>query len=250
MRKKFLPLIASGLLALTAASCSGFNDDMESGDGLTTSGSQTALVTVCPESDGSFFMQLDDSTRLNPVNVKKSPFGEKEVRAILRYHNDKNYTAGDRVRDVKVNSLDSIRTKRPVAYTGESTNTMVGNDPIEIINDWVTVAEDGYLTLRLRTYWGNGGVIHDINLLTGTNPEDPFEVELRHNAHGDLNGTLGDALIAFYLGDIEALNNGPVQFTLKWRGFMEDKKIFFILRKNRSTQQINVEGALYSDLVK
>ena len=38
-----------------------------------------ALVTVKPVADNSFFMQLDDSTTLLPVNMKNSPYGEKEV---------------------------------------------------------------------------------------------------------------------------------------------------------------------------
>ena len=41
-----------------------------------------ALVTVKPVADYSFFMQLDDSTTLLPVNMKNSPYGEKEVREL------------------------------------------------------------------------------------------------------------------------------------------------------------------------
>ena len=41
-----------------------------------------ALVTVKPVADNSFFMQLDDSTTLLPVNMKNSPYGEKEVRLV------------------------------------------------------------------------------------------------------------------------------------------------------------------------
>lgn len=39
----------------------------------------TALVTVCPQEDQSVVLQLDDATRLNPVNMKKSPFGDKDL---------------------------------------------------------------------------------------------------------------------------------------------------------------------------
>ena len=37
-----------------------------------------------PVADNSFFMQLDDSTTLLPVNMKNSPYGEKEVRPTLK----------------------------------------------------------------------------------------------------------------------------------------------------------------------
>ena len=42
-----------------------------------------ALVTVRPAADGSFTMQLDDSTTLTPANMQQSPFGNKEVRALV-----------------------------------------------------------------------------------------------------------------------------------------------------------------------
>ncbi len=50
--------------------------------------------------------------------------------------------------------MDSIRTKMPVVSAGENNDEKFGNDPIEIVKDWVTIAEDGYLTLRIRTKWG------------------------------------------------------------------------------------------------
>ena len=50
----------------------------------------TALVTVYPNGSEGFIMQLDDSTSLVPTNMKESPFGEKNVRALV------NYTVGGR----------------------------------------------------------------------------------------------------------------------------------------------------------
>lgn len=40
------------------------------------------LVTVKNVPDGTCFLQLDDKTTLKPVNLSKSPFGKKEVRAL------------------------------------------------------------------------------------------------------------------------------------------------------------------------
>lgn len=51
----------------------------------------------------------------------------------------------------------------------------------------MTLAEDGYLTLRFRTVWG-GSQKHFVNLLLGQNPDNPYEVEFRHNAYGDTYG--------------------------------------------------------------
>ena len=114
-------------------------------------------------------MQLDNETTLYPSNITKSPYGSKEVRALVNYSTDDSRPDGT---GVYVNWLDSIRTKIP-AFTTDNNSQVFGNDPLEIINDWVTVAEDGYLTLRFRTVWGLTNIPHHINLVTGINPEDP-----------------------------------------------------------------------------
>ena len=46
--------------------------------------SPNALVTVKGGTD-SCFLQLDDETTLWPVNLSSSPFGEKEVRALVHF---------------------------------------------------------------------------------------------------------------------------------------------------------------------
>ena len=52
---------------------------------------------------------------------------------------------------VNINWLDSIRTKVMAKNLGDSNAKTYGNDPLEVVNDWVSIAEDGYLTLRFRT---------------------------------------------------------------------------------------------------
>lgn len=181
----------------------------------------TAVVTVCPNDDGSFVMNLDNQTVLVPVNMSKSPYGDKEVRALVNYTEAGPAGYGCDMRDVTVNWIDSIRTKLPVATTGNDDEAF-GNDPIEIVADWVTVAEDGYITLRIRTLWDGSRRPHELNLVTGVNPDDPFEMELRHNADGDTYGEMGDALIAFNLNDLPGFDN-TVKIKLRWRSFSDEK---------------------------
>ncbi|CEN49242.1 conserved hypothetical protein [Capnocytophaga canimorsus] len=52
---------------------------------------------------------------------------------------------------MRINWIDSIRTKKPVPDLGAENDAKYGNDAIEVVKDWLTVAEDGYLTLRIRT---------------------------------------------------------------------------------------------------
>lgn len=188
--------------------------------------SPNALVTVKPVTDGTFYLQLDDSTTLYPVNVKKSPYGDKEVRALVRYSEVDNVNV-DYTKSVSIHWIDSILTKDAVPYLGEENIEQYGEDPIEIVKDWVNIAEDGYLTLRFRTRWGRTDKAHWLNLVVGKNPDDPYEVTFRHNAYGDLDGEWGDALVAFRLKDLPDTNGETVKLTLKYLSFSGEKTIQF-----------------------
>ena len=184
-----------------------------------------ALVTVKEAADGAFFLQLDDKTTLLPTNVKASPFGDKEVRALVNY-SEVNEPSGDYTKAVHINWIDSILTKPIAPDLGEENDEVYGTDPVEIVNDWVTIAEDGYLTLRFRTIWG-GSKKHFVNLLLGQNPENPYEVEFRHNAYGDTYGSEGDGLAAFKLDELPDTEGKTVKLKLKWKSFSGEKSAEF-----------------------
>lgn len=181
----------------------------------------TALVTARTV-DSVFVLQLDDSTTLYPQNIKKSPY-PREVRALV------NYTDADSLNWIYVNWIDSIRTKDAVPTMGDKNDSVYGKDPVEIVRDRVTIAEDGYLTLRVRTRWGGYGAKHYLNLLTGTNPENPYELELRHDAKGDVYGDMGDALIAFNLNNLPKDAGQNVKIKLNWQSFSGKKSTEFDL---------------------
>lgn len=185
-----------------------------------------ALVTAKTAADNTFFLQLDDSTTLLPVNITKSPFGEKQVRALVNF--DKvDESSGLYDEAVHINWIDSILTKPIAADLGVENDKVYGTDPVEIVNDWVTIAEDGYLTLRFRTMWSNPNQAHFVNLLPGNNPDDPYEVVFRHNAYGDVYGHYGDGLVAFDLSSLPDTEGKTVKLTLKWQSFSGEKKAQF-----------------------
>lgn len=228
MKSKYL-LPAMGLaMSLILPSCLDSDDN--------TLATPTAIVTVCPADDESFIMQLDNETQLIPVNMNKSPFGKKEVRALVNYTEvaaARAYTT----KNVEIKWIDSIRTKLPVILADDINTDELGDDAIEIVNDWVTVAEDGYLTLRVRTLWGSTTAKHAINLVSGGNPDDPFDFELRHNANGDTNGTAGDALIAFNLNGLTDKPGEVEHVTLRWNSFSGEKTTTFDI-KMRQKQSV------------
>ena len=212
--------------------------------------SPNAVVTVKPIEGAGFYMQLDDSTTLYPVNMATSPFGEKEVRALVNFREVKPvndyYT-----KSVQVNWIDSMLTKNSVPYPADGDVSEYGDDPIEIVRDWVNIAEDGYLTLRFRTRWGNDGTAHYVNLITGANPEDPYEVEFKHNAFGDVNGMAGDAYVAFRLNDLPDTESKTVKLTLKYKSYSGEKAIQFdYCTREATTVSTAPERATYSSRVR
>ena len=115
-----------------------------------------------------------------------------------------------------------------VSDLGSQDDAVYGNDPVEIVKDWVTIVEDGYLTLRFRTVWGGDRTkIHYVNLLAGQNPNDPYEIEFRQNASGDVYGTMADAIVAFKLDKLPDTKGSTVKLKLKWKSFTGDKTAEF-----------------------
>lgn len=173
-----------------------------------------AVVTVKPEGN-SFYLQLDDNTIIRPSNLTKSPFGDREVRAFTNYRLE---SEADGVQTGEVLWLRELLTKNTVASEGvEKDEENYGNDPVEIVKDFPTVCEDGYLTLRFRALWGRfGSIKHEVNLVTGVDPSDPYLVEFRHNMHGDLAEVPTDAYVAFRLDKLPDTEGKTVKLKVRF----------------------------------
>lgn len=193
-----------------------------------------ALVTVKESADETLFFQLDDQTTLLPVNLNSHPFGGKEVRALVNYE-EVDESSGSFDKAVHVNWIDSIRTKAMAPNLGDQNDEVYGTDPVEIVPDWVTIAEDGYLTLRFRTIWSNMGITHFVNLIPTNNPQNPYEVEFRHDAKGDVSGRVGDGLVAFKLDNLPDTEGETVKLKLIYKSFNSTKSIEFDYKTSAAT---------------
>ncbi len=198
-----------------------------------------AIVTVKPVVDeGSeyFFFQLDDNTRLWPVDNSDLPYGEKEVRAFVKYTETDMPEGVDGdvyQKAVQISWMDSILTKKAVAAPQDMDDAGLdlayGNDPVEIFKDW-TVVEDGYITIHYYTNWGDTNIKHSLNLITGLNPDDPYEVCLKHDANGDYSSASGDAMVAFRLDGLPDTQGETVKLTLRFDSFSGEKTVKFDYR--------------------
>lgn len=213
-------MIASLVLALMAVTFLASCDDDDDCYVALPSHCANALVTVKTAGNGQCYLQLDDQTTVLPLNISQSPYGEKKVRALTAL--SFSDTQSDMYsRTAYVLWMDTILTKRALARPSlpaddTEVDVIYGNDPVDVLDSWLTVAEDGCLTLHFRTRWGKGAKAHFVNLLTGVDPEDPYVVEFRHNAYGDLNGRLDDGLVAFSLDDLPDTEGQTVKLTLRY----------------------------------
>lgn len=164
----------------------------------------TAIVTVKQESSGQVFLQLDDETRLYPTRYPE-PF-TRECRIICGL----SWWSGSSSCNLQwMDYLQEGAVQDGPAREG---------DPVDILDDWMTSAEDGYLTLHYSTFWGYGSVPHTLKLITGENPEDPYEVRLEHQSNGDAALEKADALIYFDLSSLPPTGGSKRKLTLKWNG--------------------------------
>lgn len=212
--KYYLMAASVALLAAPVLqSCS--DDDDENVDLLYP----TAMVTVKNLPNGGIYLQEEPDVTLFPVNMQASPFNGKQVRALVNYKVSSDETPGF-TKTVEINWIDSILTKPTVPSLGEEEDLKkYGNDPVEIYKDWYTVCEDGYLTLRFMTLWGNGNTRHSVNLITGCNPENPYEVHFAHNNFDDQVYIQKDGLVAFDLSALPDTEGKTVKLKLVWDAF-------------------------------
>lgn len=122
-----------------------------------------------------------------------------------------------------INWIDSILTKPTVANLAEKNDSAYGNDPVEIVNSFETVAEDGYLTLRFRTRWASGRP-HRVNLVHRTDVNTPYLLQFYHDAPPEsAAGPVADGLVAFRLDSTFNEPDTTINITLQWNSYSGTK---------------------------
>lgn len=191
-----------------------------------------AIVTVKVSEDmSSVVFQITDDRVVYPVNIKPADMGPDEFRALIRYRKptSEELLPGPNQEDmIYVDYLSKILTKDLAPDFGpEGNEEAYRKDPVEIVNDWATIAEDGYLNLRFRTYWGDGGPTHLVNLVYTPEEDNPYCVTFYHNENGDVHNYESDGIVAFRLSGLPDTNGQTVDLLLKWESFTGPKQALF-----------------------
>jgi len=185
-----------------------------------------AILTIKKTPTDTVYFQLDDSTTIYAVNFQD---GFTRMEKVFCDITVTNKSVGRFKYEGYINWLEPIDEGQVTADA-----SVTGNLGLDIIDDWMTGAEDGYLTLHYNTWWGSSQVLHKMCVITGTNPEDPYELVLLQDACGDKKDEEGDALVCFDINSLPDTGDEYKELTLKWTssgGTAAEKKFKFKTRK-------------------
>lgn len=200
---------------------------------------QYLSTVTCKNNNGVIYFEESDNVALIADNLSRNPIpDDPEKRMLLAFITDNQpATPGvpgyEQTYNISITSMDTVYTKQPVASLGskELDSEAFGDDPLGLYvrEDTqvfpITSLEDGYLCVRFNfEYLPYSENVHEINLVTGANPEDPYELEIRHNAHGESVGKSSDGYIAFPLKSLPDTGGEVKTLTLIWNSSVTGQK--------------------------
>lgn len=188
------------------------------------------IVTLKPSqsNDGSWLIQMTDSSFAQCSNIKKYPYGDKECRAYIyfKYDSEPNLTCV--LPSITITHIDTLLTKplAPALESAEANDMAYGNDPVEIVKSWETSAEDGYMNIRFRTNWLPGSR-HRVSLVRIADEDGMPTFVFHHDAQGQTGGQTGDGMVAFFLDLPIDTDRVPGNIKIKWKSFTGEKSQTF-----------------------
>lgn len=203
-------ILALALAIPLLAACSnhyspdvGYQSDVK-GDKSDRSQPVTLLATVKQDTDGSVYL-WSKGVRINPSEPFKFTRQHRVMAQI-------SYIKGEKPGEAQIDWMEPIDEG---TFTADA--SVSGQDGLDINEySWMSDADDGYLTLLYTTWWGEHPVHHDFYLVAGLDPDDPYSLELRHNAHGDPKDVKGEGLICFDINSLPFTGEESKILSLKW----------------------------------
>jgi hypothetical protein len=197
------------VIAMVFTSCLDDDGDYSLGDMWVGFGVLTG------DEPGSYNMVMDNGDKLVPV-ASNSPGWQNRFdsgdRVLVNYTIlDDDTTGTQDLYYVKVNEIDDILMKGIMELTPENADS-IGNDPIIVEEYWMT---DSLLSFKLK-YWGGYGKVHYLNLVREEGDlsagDQPFQLELRHNANDDQKEIQYTAFVSFSLNSLRLPELDSVSF--------------------------------------
>lgn len=204
--------IVLGILVVIAV---GFIACLDDDDGYSLNDRWVGFGVLTGEQAGEYNILMDNSDQLIPL-ASNNPGWQTRFdsgdRVLVNYTIlDDDLTDSTAVYYVKVNTIDDILMKGIMDITPEIEDS-IGNDHIIVEDYWMT---DSLLSFKLK-YWGGYGEIHYLNLVKEpgelTEDDQPFQLELRHNANDADEAVQYTAFVSFSLNSLRLAGLDSVQF--------------------------------------
>ena len=200
MRKNYMrdiwwtAVVAGVLLLFAGCSKGGSYDFMEPGENYSYSDPQKgtsndlAIGTVRSQ-DGVRFIRLDKQSCSQVMNPKEIADIKDGTRVFLQYR----YVVASSIADFCTDAI-LVEWASPLDM-GEIRYDMQARtgDPVDILMDWITSLEDGFLTLHYSVR-ASGSVKHDFSIYPSV---ETNTYRLVHDAHGDSKGDVNDGIVCF-----------------------------------------------------
>ena len=226
MKRRTILSVLLGLALLSSCAKEEMAHEIDNGGEYGEYKDYTAIVTVHKSPTDTVYFQVDDTTRLYPYNFQSGYRGIERIVCGITVYSSKVRNYGY---DTYVQWYDQLDKG-----TFANVKPSGANDGLDIISDWMTSCEDGFLTLHYSTRWGFKSVPHTFTLVAGQNPSDPYEVLLVQDANGDEKKQTADSVVYFDINSLPDTGDTYKTLTLKWTdsgGKTAEKEFRFKTRK-------------------
>ena len=151
-------------------------------------GNDLAIGTVRSQ-DGVRYIRLDGQSCSQVMNPKEIADIQDGTRVFLQYRYVVASSIAGFCTDAILVEWASPLDKGEIRYDMQARS----GDPVDILMDWITSLEDGFLTLHYSVR-ASGSVKHEFSLYPG---EESHTYRLVHDANGDGKGELTDGIVCF-----------------------------------------------------
>ena len=191
---------------LTAVGCAKYMDNVpldpfDSGKYTLEDSEQSLAIGTLGSKDGDRYVKLSESTCskvMNPDAVEDIKDGTRvflEFRYVVASLWSSSYTDAILVEWASpIDEGDVSLLNFEESFSAEATKSAKYSDPMDIVTDWMTCLEDGFLTLHYMIPT-SGEKKHKFALYHSMYKHD--EYYLIHNADGDTKGSVTDGIVCF-----------------------------------------------------
>ena len=203
-------------------------DKGDKGTGFDEPVNITDLVTVKISADGIVYLQYHEYKLLPETALNYT----RQTRAIAEVHINPRQQGDYWECMVKwIEPLETVyynmggeSSVPPTGVLGSPSSNPGGNNGYDVVwgdgfdivsDDSLTRLEDGYLTIRYRTWWGEHPVQHNFSIRNTS--DGPFVFRIVQNSQGDAHDVLSDALMCFDITSLANIINSDTTITINWK---------------------------------